>query len=321
MKGAKLAQRWRFDCRQLPKLIKEFHPEVILALGNIGVTLAGYKQAILIHKPHLLYPAKYYHRELYLRRGKNWLLKQRLKKCLPYTDLIFCQTPVTQKRFAQTFRFPPDKIRIMPMAVSAFAQAAGDQRQKPQVFDQKGYFNLVFLSRFYAHKNFEVLIPLFRDHLAKLKNVRCIITIGPEQHANAPKFLADIDRYHLQEHSVNVGPLKQEEIAGYFCNADAFISPTLLETFGLPYLEAMHFSLPILTSDLDFARYVCADAAIYFDPWNPADIAEKILLMKNKPQLRQEIADKGNQRVATFFKSWQEIVGGVIKQLELLANQ
>jgi glycosyltransferase involved in cell wall biosynthesis len=94
--------------------------------------------------------------------------------------------------------------------------------------------------------------------------------------------------------------------------------PTLLETLCLPFLEAMTMSLPILAPDLDFAHYICEEAAIYFDPWDPQDIAEKILLLKNNPDVRSKLAERGKLRIAAFFKSWGEIVSNVIEELERL---
>jgi len=77
----------------------------------------------------------------------------------------------------------------------------------------------------------------------------------------------------------------------------------------------MHFGLPILTSDLDFARYVCDDTAIYFDFWNIDDIAEKICLIRDDSGLRQKLVKNGKERVPGFFCEWPEIVAKIIKEL------
>ena len=94
-----------------------------------------------------------------------------------------------------------------------------------------------------------------------------------------------------------------------------------MESFSGTYLEAMHFGLPILTSDLDFAQYVCGNAAIYFDPWSGSDIAEKIVMLKNNENLRTDLIEKGKGRLRSFFVSWEEITKSVIKELENIAIQ
>jgi len=209
----------------------------------------------------------------------------------------------------------------MPNAISEFVKVPKEEVIKPEIFEHNIYFNLFFLTSYYPHKNLEILIKTFKKHSEKLNGVRCIITISSEQHKKAQNFLNDIEKNDLQEYIVNVGPLEEEKLTGYFYNSDALFFPTLLESFSATYLEAMYFGLPILTSDLDFARYICNDAAVYFDPWDTEDVVEKIILMKNNLQLREELIRKGKKRASTFFKSWEEILGDVIKELELLVNQ
>ena len=64
--------------------------------------------------------------------------------------------------------------------------------------------------------------------------------------------------------------------------ADAMFLPTLLETFSASYPEAMKMERPILTSDLDFAKDICGDAALYFNPLDSYDIANKIKTINDR---------------------------------------
>lgn len=319
--GLNTFNQWKFDYFHLPRIIKGFNPDLIFAMGNFGVKLAGYKQAVLFHKPQLVYPSKHYYREVRKAKIRNRLLKRRLKQCLKYTELVFCQTPVARKRFAETFRYSEERIKIMPNAVSEIAKTSRQAAGRPEKLQKPGYFNLFLLTKFYAHKNLEILVDIFRNYRERLKDVRCIVTVTAHQHPNAPKFLSDINKYNLQEHIINVGPLKQDELAAYFYNCDALFFPTMLESFSGTYLEAMHFELPILTSDLDFARFVCGDAALYFDPWKPADVVDKILTLKNDVGLRRELTEKGRKRVSSLFKSWEEIAEQTIRELETMVKK
>jgi len=314
-----ILKRINFDHFSLPKMIRAFNTDIVLALGNLGVSNCACKQAVLIHQPQVMYSAKYFGNISFRDRLRIWAVKRRIKKCLDSTDIVFCQTPVAQKRFAKSLSYPVEKIKILPNAVSQFAIAAPRTQKNNSLFQDNSKFNLFFLTRYMPHKNLEMLIELFRLHINELKDIRCIVTIEKKQHKNAKKFLDNIKKYKLQDNIINVGKLLQEELAEYFLNCDAFLFPTLLESFSGTYLEAMHFGLPILTSDLDFARYVCDDAALYFDPWDSKDIANKILFLKNNPDLRRDLTNKGNERISVFFKSWEEIVINMLKEIEALA--
>ena len=60
--------------------------------------------------------------------------------------------------------------------------------------------------------------------------------------------------------------------------------PSLLEVFSATYLEAMAMRVPIVTSDMPFAREICQDAAIYVDTRDVEKCANSIseILSNNK---------------------------------------
>ena len=318
--GINPIKQWEFDTLELPKLVSQFGADVVFAMGNVGLVSPCCPQAVLFHKSQLVYPRKHFAKERWKPRARNWLLKNRLRKCLKRTQLVLCQTPVSAQRFHQEFNYPRKQIKIMPNSVSEFVKTSRDEALLPEVFKKQGFFNLFFLTKFYAHKNLEMLIDVFRRGNNVLRDVRCIVTVAADQHPNAPVFLDSIRRYGLQQYIVNVGPLKPEELPGYFYNSDALLFPTLLESFSGTYLEAMHFGLPILTSDLDFSRYVCGDAALYFDPWDPDDIIKNIELIRSEPARKEDLILKGRERVARFVKSWNEITEDTLRELEAIAN-
>ena len=76
--------------------------------------------------------------------------------------------------------------------------------------------------------------------------------------------------------------------------------PTLLECFSANYPEAMAMELPILTSDLDFAHSICHDAALFFNPTDPAQIAENIIKIVESQPLREDLIKKGKQNLSCF---------------------
>jgi glycosyltransferase involved in cell wall biosynthesis len=147
-----------------------------------------------------------------------------------------------------------------------------------------------------------------------------ILTIAATDHPNARKLLRSIDELQLGRHFSIVGPLKQHELGGYYRHCDALFLPTLLESFSGTYLEAMQFGCPILTSDLDFARYICGDAAIYFDPWDIGSMKNAILRLKNNPGLTMQMIARGKERLCMSNPTWDEIARNLCKHLQTIAH-
>jgi hypothetical protein len=78
----------------------------------------------------------------------------------------------------------------------------------------------------------------------------------------------------------------------------------------------MKFNCPILTSNLDFAEYVCSDAACYFDPWEPQSIKKSILKLKNDCNLSCKLAAKGKQRLNQLTSGWDDIAQSLATDLD-----
>lgn len=79
------------------------------------------------------------------------------------------------------------------------------------------------------------------------------------------------------------------DMAAMYCSAEALVMPSRFEGFGLPALEALACGTKVICSDIPSLREVCADAATYFDPHLPEEIAatiESCLSARRTPQQR-----------------------------------
>ncbi len=64
-------------------------------------------------------------------------------------------------------------------------------------------------------------------------------------------------------------------------NYDAFSLCSIYEGFGISVAEAMATGLPLLLSDLNVLREISHNNAVFFDPYNEKDLADKIRRFKN----------------------------------------
>jgi glycosyltransferase involved in cell wall biosynthesis len=94
------------------------------------------------------------------------------------------------------------------------------------------------------------------------------------------------------------------ELARLYRSAVCLLFPSFYEGFGLPALEAMAHSCPVVASGIPALREVCGDAALYCDPNDPSDIAKNIRLVADNPPLRERLRQNGLARVKEF--SWDK---------------
>lgn len=97
----------------------------------------------------------------------------------------------------------------------------------------------------------------------------------------------------------NHGLCDQTKVQALYKDCDYLIFPSLLESFGLPLIEAAIAGCIIMASELPFV-YEVVKPSITFDPLNANEIANKIyLLLLNENVLPTEllVADKTNELI------------------------
>ncbi|KXG87018.1 glycosyltransferase family 4 protein [Agrobacterium bohemicum] len=115
-------------------------------------------------------------------------------------------------------------------------------------------------------------------------------------------FKSQQDLTPVSDRVVVTGRLTDEEIVALYANAAALLFPSLYEGFGIPPLEAMFLGCPVLSSNIEPAREVCGDAALYFDPNDAHDISRSVEYLRANPDLRSTMIERGHARAAEF--SW-----------------
>jgi glycosyltransferase involved in cell wall biosynthesis len=315
------AKRVWQDRVRTPKLIKAFDPDVVLALdSSLGLAKPPSPQAIVFYAAQLLYPESHFGPRTLKDKIRHKYLKRHFTKELIKTQLVFCQTEVMATRLRETYGFAGKTVVASPSVPDSMRQIPVDE-PSPTAF--KGHENKLKLfcpARYYPHKNLEVLTELFSKYPDELKNVLVFITLTPDQHPNAKKLLSEISRLGLEENIINLGHIPYEEIGGYYRNSDALFMPSLLESFSTTYVEAMAAGLPILTSDLDFARGACGEAANYFDPFSAESVKNAILAFRSNEARQQKLSQLGEKMMRNDIISWDEIATRVIDELSKISR-
>lgn len=120
------------------------------------------------------------------------------------------------------------------------------------------------------------------------------------------------DRIHF------TGYVSDSLLMQWVAHAEALVFPSLYEGFGLPPLEAMACGCPVLCSNAASLPEVCGDAVLYFDPYQPKDIANKMEMLIHNHLLRTELVEKGRARAHRF--TWEKNAEQVINIINSLRN-
>ncbi|MBD5329686.1 MAG: glycosyltransferase family 4 protein [Bacteroides sp.] len=281
----------------LSKLEKEINPEVVFSVFGPTYWHSKAPQIMGYAIPHYIYPESPYWKILAWKERLKLRLKEKIHLYFIKRDAtsVICETTDASTRISNKLKSPKKKYFTVS---NTFGQQFLNNPKTP--FSGKlpektsADFWLLTISSFYPHKNLSV-IPAVLDSLKNkgIQNINFILTIPQEDYERIIP-----ERYRRNVHTL--GFVNMEECPDLYEKSDAVFLPTLLECFSANYPEAMISQRPLLTSDLSFARSVCEDAALYFNPLNPEDIAKKIQMVLTNPELRKKLVTAGSKRVLEF---------------------
>lgn len=174
----------------------------------------------------------------------------------------------------------------------------------------KPYF--LYIGNAYPHKNLERLMISFNL-----------------LHKNYPKYqlvlVGAIDCFYqkiqglskvlgLKNRVIFWGKATDQEIDLLYQDAEAYIFPSLSEGFGLPGLEAMKRSCPLLSSSQTCLPEIYGPAALYFNPYNEQEILTAMLEIINHPKLSKKLIQSGLKQVQKY--SWEKCARETIENYQ-----
>ena len=113
-----------------------------------------------------------------------------------------------------------------------------------------------------------------------------------------------------------LGFISDKELAKVYNKATCFAFTSFYEGFGLPILEAMACSTPVISSNTSSMPEVGGDCVVYCNPNDTIDIKNKIQKVLQDEKLQKNLKDLGLQRAKNF--SWEKSAKEHIKVFEEL---
>jgi glycosyltransferase involved in cell wall biosynthesis len=157
---------------------------------------------------------------------------------------------------------------------------------------------LLFVGLRSGYKNFEGFVEAFAVS-KKLKDRFHVVCFGGGAFSTTEK---DNFKELGVEKYVHQVSGNDKMLVNYYRNATAFVCPSLYEGFGIPILEAMGLSCPVVCASTSSIPEVAGDAAVYFDPNDISSIQSVLENTLFNKDLLTDLKKRGLQREANF--SW-----------------
>lgn len=207
----------------------------------------------------------------------------------------------TGEDLKKLFKVPEERIDVIYNGVNP-AFSAPSKTSRPDLMKKLGISKPYFLYTgvWRDHKNLVGLVKAFASMNESLGNQYELVITGrhnPTYH-EIPDTIASLN---LNEQVHLPGLVSEDDLRALYQFALAFVFPSFYEGFGLPPLEAMQCGTPVAASNQSAIPEVCgAENALYFNPYDVSDMAEKLRAIAIDASLRQRLVDRGFERVKAF---------------------
>ena len=235
--------------RFVRKAFSEGRQSKVVLMSHINLLVVGYfikffrpsvKLVLLAHGIEVWKPLK------------GWK-KKMLRRC----DLILPVSHFTKEKMKALYGLPDDKFFVLNNCLDPFMELPLQKEKDPSLLErygiQKEQLVLLTVSRMAdteQYKGYDKVLQVLPELLKAHKDLRYLL-VGKYDLKEKYRLDAIIRGLNLEEVVVFTGLVPDEELAAHFNIGDIFIMPSEKEGFGIVFIEAMFYGIPVIAGNTD----------------------------------------------------------------------
>ncbi len=257
----------------------------------------------LVYLTKLIYPKCKFIRHIHgSSLGNEQWEKSRVilwnKLLLRYIDHFIANSNHTRNILIKKCFLPPERISIVFNGIDfdVFKTNKNKATMRNELSINPGAFVIGSIGRLSKEKGFELFIEVANKLVKYNDNYKFIIVGDGDQRSMLMKKAKDLN---LTQHIIFTG--SRTDIPELLSVFDIFLMTSKWEAFGIVLLEAMCMGVPIITFRVDgISEVVNERTAIMIEPWDIAQMTEKIILLHKDKEQRNILINNGLIRVRDF---------------------
>jgi glycosyltransferase involved in cell wall biosynthesis len=245
-------------------------------------------------------------------QGKLLSYKVIIKTAAQKARKIIAVSQATKDEIIEHLHVPSQKVEVIYEGVSFETNA---RSVVPQTLMTKLSSSTYFLhvGNLYPHKNTKILLQAFSQLKKHFPQIQLVI-VG-KQDFFQKRLFHQVEVNNLSNNIQFLGEVTDTELSYLYTHAQALISPSVMEGFDLPSVEAMAHNCPVIASDIPVHREICQNAALYFESNNSKDLMLKLTqILKTDKKALQGNIQSGKKIVKQY--SWETMAKETIKIYE-----
>jgi len=234
-------------------------------------------------------------------RLKYWFYQQVIRHAIFNSESIIAVSKFTAQDIIKYFEFTDVESKKIQVIYEGVSQVEPSQKEAFNL--PKNFF--LYVGNAYPHKNLEFLINAFEMFFNKHPEYHLVLA-GSKDY-----FYKRLESETKCPNIIFTGHITDDVLASYYKNARAYVFPSKYEGFGLPPLEAMAHSLPVLSSQASCLPEILGHSALYFDPDDQNDLFQKMEEIVANNLLRAELIKAGLKQIQKY--SWSDMTKKILE--------
>ena len=197
------------------------------------------------------------------------------------------------------FGIDPDRILVNAFPCPDPLGIAGDEAEK--VLDKlhlEAQSYILYPAQFWSHKNH--LCLFYAIQILRFKGIEIKVVLPGSDKGILVSLVEKAIRLGVRDLVVIPGFVSRLELAGLYRNSLALAYPSFFGPDNIPPLEAMSYGIPAIVASVPGSQEQYGDAALFFDPLKPEELASCIERLLLDPTLRLEIVRRGTHLVSAL---------------------
>jgi glycosyltransferase involved in cell wall biosynthesis len=219
-------------------------------------------------------------------------------------DTIICVSEFTRNRLLKIQGIDPDRCVVLNNCLDPYLPDpitnSGGSKIRSFLGLEQGDTLMFTLARLHSSERYKGYDRVIRS-LASLKEEfpRLKYVIGGQADDTEHAYILDLVKQNqLDGRVVLTGYLNDNDLADYFAAMDFYVMPSTGEGFGLVFVEAMHYGLPVIAGDKD-GSVDAVDGGrlgLLVDPYNDQSLVSAIRTMAQDRERFRPLREKVDDR-------------------------
>jgi len=246
-----------------------------IIVSHINLLSVGFLAKMMFRKKKLVLFAH----GIEVWRSLSGTRKKMLSKC----DVILAVSHFTKNKLIENFNIPDQNITVLNNCLDPFLPLPHTQKDTAFMAtygltkNNTVLFTLTRLSSKELYKGYDQVLLALQGLRKKYPEIKYIIA-GKYDDTEKKRLDLIIENASLKDAVIFTGYVPDKELAALFSLADVYVMPSKKEGFGIVFIEAMYYGLPVIAGNKDGSADALHNGKLgmLVDCDNPAEIENAI---------------------------------------------